>query len=456
MSGFGEENKTKKKNTVNTSPSKEKIIELAFKFHSQGNIQEAAKYYQYFINQGFRDHRVFSNFGAILESVGKLEEAEILFKKAIEVKPNYAVAYSNLGNILKNLGRLKEAIISYQKAIEIKPDFVEAYSNLGNIFQELGKLKEAEFSARKAIELNPDFANAYNLLANVLNNLQNKNEAIKFKSKYLTLKSKNIKTESNLKNVIDLYSKKIIQQDNIPTFFDNALENHIVNRNSSDIDYSYIFETLIKSKNNRFISYEERKTITKNKMQINGLPVLTSQGTHSLIKWKEYDLYKSANDIVTYSMLFNEIKPEIIIELGSGSGGSAVWMADLCKSLGLDFHIFSYDIKKPNFKYNNISFVEFDINTLDAEKGLPFINSLNKKRILVIEDAHVNVLSVLNTVNKFLRTGDYLIVEDSVFKQKDIEEFTKIEPQKYMLDQYYLDFFGTNMICSIDSIFRVF
>ena len=87
---------------------------------------------------------------------------------------------------------------------------------------------------------------------------------------------------------------------------------------------------------------------------------------------------------------------------------------------------------------------------------MPLINSLNKKRILVIEDAHVNVLSVLNTVNKFLRTGDYLIVEDSVFKQKDIEEFTKIEPQKYMLDQYYLDFFGTNMICSIDSIFRVF
>ena len=39
--------------------SREQIINQAFKFHSQGNILEAAKYYQYFINQGFRDHRVF-------------------------------------------------------------------------------------------------------------------------------------------------------------------------------------------------------------------------------------------------------------------------------------------------------------------------------------------------------------------------------------------------------------
>jgi len=155
-------------------------------------------------------------------------------------------------------------------------------------------------------------------------------------------------------------------------------------------------------------------------------------------------------------MLLNEIRPEIIVEFGSGSGGSAVWMADICKSLGLDYHIFSYDIKKPIVKHNDITFVEFDINTLDLDKDLPLLNYFNKKRKLVIEDAHVNVSSVLNAVNKFLSAGDYLIVEDSGSKQKQIEEFTKKEPKKFMLDQYYLDFFGTNMTCSIDSLFKVF
>ena len=40
--------------------SKEQIINQAFRFHSEGNIQEAIKYYQLFINQVYEDHRVFS------------------------------------------------------------------------------------------------------------------------------------------------------------------------------------------------------------------------------------------------------------------------------------------------------------------------------------------------------------------------------------------------------------
>ena len=66
-----------------SKPSKEQIINQAFKFHSEGNISEAAKLYQYFINQGFKDHRVFSNYGVILQNLGKLQEAFNYFLKAI-------------------------------------------------------------------------------------------------------------------------------------------------------------------------------------------------------------------------------------------------------------------------------------------------------------------------------------------------------------------------------------
>ena len=402
--------------------AKEQLINQAIGFHSQGNIIKAAEYYQYFIDQGFKDHRVFSNYGIILKQLGKKQDAELSYRKAIELKPAYAIAHLNLGILLKDLG----------------------------------KLKDAELSTRQAIEINPDLPDSYEVLSRILQKSQNNNESIKYKKKYLNLKSRGIHTKSNIKNVIDLFSKKIINQDNLPTFFDNSVTNHIINRNSNNIDYSYIFESAIKSKDNRFISYQERKNITQNERQINGLPFFISQGTHSLIKWKEFDLYKTANDMVIYSMLLNEIRPEIIVEFGSGSGGSAVWMADICKSLGLDYHIFSYDIKKPSFRRNDITFVEFDINTLDIDKKLPLFNGSNNKRILVIEDAHVNVSSVLHTVNKFLKSGDYLIVEDSESQQKHIEEFTKKEPQKFMVDQYYLDFFGTNMTCSLDSIFKVF
>ncbi|WP_269611282.1 tetratricopeptide repeat protein [Prochlorococcus marinus] len=166
--------------TTNTSsnPSKEKIINQAFKFHSQGNILEAVKYYQLFINQGFTDHRVFSNYGIILNNLGKSKDAEVSTRKAIELNPGDAEAHYNLGIILKGIGKLQDAVLSYRKAIELNPALADAHSNLANILKDLGKLNEAEVAVRKAIELKPDFANAHLNLGNILNEIGRLDEAI--------------------------------------------------------------------------------------------------------------------------------------------------------------------------------------------------------------------------------------------------------------------------------------
>ena len=131
------------KNINKINPSKEQVLSKAFQFHSQGNIAEAAKYYQYLIIQGVPDHRVFSNYGLILKGLGKLKEAEITTRKAIELNPNYALGHSNLGGILNSLGKLKEAELSIRKAIELNPNEAELHSNLGGILNSLGKLREA-------------------------------------------------------------------------------------------------------------------------------------------------------------------------------------------------------------------------------------------------------------------------------------------------------------------------
>ena len=48
---------------------------------------------------------------------------------------------NNLGVPLKELGRLDEAEVSYRKAIELKPDYAEAHSNLGNTLKEHGQIR---------------------------------------------------------------------------------------------------------------------------------------------------------------------------------------------------------------------------------------------------------------------------------------------------------------------------
>jgi Flp pilus assembly protein TadD len=58
-----------------------------------------------------------------------------------------------LGNILQDLGRLEDAEASYNRAIAIKPEYAEAHSNLGRVLRELGRLEDAEASYNKAIAM---------------------------------------------------------------------------------------------------------------------------------------------------------------------------------------------------------------------------------------------------------------------------------------------------------------
>ena len=198
---------------MNNNPSKKQIINRAIQFHLKGNILEATKYYQYCINQGFENHIVLSNYGAILQNIGQLQEAELYTRKAIEIKPDFANAYSNLGNVLRDLGKLKEAEQSTRKAIELNPNFANAYLNLGNILKDLGKLKEAKQSTHKAIELNPNFANAYSNLGNILKDLGKLKEAEQSTQKAIELNPNLADAYLNLGNILrDLGKLKEAEQ----------------------------------------------------------------------------------------------------------------------------------------------------------------------------------------------------------------------------------------------------
>ena len=169
MVGFGKDFKNKKqKITKDEKRNIEKIIHQAFLLHSQGNIQEALKYYKYCIDKGVNDDRIYSNYGLILKSFGNLKQAEKILRKAIEINPNSDTAHTNLGTILKDLKRFKEAEIFHRKAIEINPNYSLAYTNLGNVLKELKKFQEAEKLLRKAIKLNPKSSIAYANLGDIL------------------------------------------------------------------------------------------------------------------------------------------------------------------------------------------------------------------------------------------------------------------------------------------------
>ena len=62
-----------------------------------------------------------------MRDLDNLKEAESLYRKAIQLNPNYAIACSNLGSISKDLGKLEQSEKSLLQSIKIKSDFGKAY-----------------------------------------------------------------------------------------------------------------------------------------------------------------------------------------------------------------------------------------------------------------------------------------------------------------------------------------
>jgi tetratricopeptide (TPR) repeat protein len=86
--------------------------------------------------------------------------AELAYRTAIELEPEFAWPWNNLGRLLADkLERHDEAEGAYRKAIELDPLFALLWVNLGAFLTiNLNRHDEAELAYRKAIELDPAYA----------------------------------------------------------------------------------------------------------------------------------------------------------------------------------------------------------------------------------------------------------------------------------------------------------
>ncbi|NIM22346.1 MAG: tetratricopeptide repeat protein [Candidatus Latescibacteria bacterium] len=76
----------------------------------------------------------YVNLGIIYYRTGRLREAELAFKEAIEISPNRADVYNHLGIVLRENGRFSEAREVYEHALQLDPLYAYARLNLGILF----------------------------------------------------------------------------------------------------------------------------------------------------------------------------------------------------------------------------------------------------------------------------------------------------------------------------------
>ena len=144
-------------------------------------------FYERTLKYANRSSRVYFNLANEYRSAGQNEKAVSLYKKAVEIKPDYVDAYYNLGKAHVGLGEKEEAMAVYQKVIKSDPGYKSARYNLGNVYYRSGRYDEAVRLYEQEIEINPGHVKAYNNIGVAYINLGRKEEAERLFKKAIRL-----------------------------------------------------------------------------------------------------------------------------------------------------------------------------------------------------------------------------------------------------------------------------
>jgi TolB-like protein/Flp pilus assembly protein TadD len=139
-------------------------------YNAMGNLlfdlsrfDEAAEFYQMFVNRVDDDAAALSNLGVAYYLAGDFKGAAESWDASLAIKPSRD-AYSNTGTMYFYLGDFERAVERYVKAANLAPNDYRIWGNLGDAYHFQGTQEQvAEVAYRRAIglgearlEVNPD------------------------------------------------------------------------------------------------------------------------------------------------------------------------------------------------------------------------------------------------------------------------------------------------------------
>lgn len=103
----------------------------------------------------------YARLGALLDGLGRSDEAIAHYRRLLERQPGLADAHYNLARLYKKEKRYREAIKVYNEAIRLGIERVEeVYLNLGVLYSELHEPGKAAEMQERALGIDPDYVPA--------------------------------------------------------------------------------------------------------------------------------------------------------------------------------------------------------------------------------------------------------------------------------------------------------
>ena len=143
-------------------PKDKRVLELAAAVASQtGNEEGALQAYQALVEVDPKNNQAWMALGGLYAKRGEREKSEQAYRKVSELDPaNAHKTFYNIGVLIEKKPDLteedtKQAIEAYRKAIEVKADYAPAHRSLGYALIRLGEVAEAKKELSRYVELEP-------------------------------------------------------------------------------------------------------------------------------------------------------------------------------------------------------------------------------------------------------------------------------------------------------------
>ena len=145
-----------------TTATLEEALAYALQLHQKLRLEGAEELYKRILEVAPEHPDVLHFLGVLRHQRSQHDEAIALIQRAIALVPEHVACHINMGNVLAESGRLDEAAVAYRHALTLLPDQADVFNNLGVVHKLQEQWSEADECYRRAIELNPQHVSAYN------------------------------------------------------------------------------------------------------------------------------------------------------------------------------------------------------------------------------------------------------------------------------------------------------